>query len=252
MKRVYRTQSPQKTIEEIRILVREYGIREIVFFDDDLLSNKKWVMDFCKLLLNEPYKINWSFRGRCDTATYEALKTAKEAGCWSVSFGFESGNQDLLDNIKKGITLEQNKRVAEWMHKLELELVGTFMLGLPGETPEKGEKTIDFAIELDCTYAAFIPTHPFIGTELYDDAVKKGKIIDTLYSNRMQGTRFIPKISYIPDGYESRSQLEELCKKAYRKFYLRPNYILKHIRRIKGINDIKRYYEGIRLLLGII
>ncbi|MCX5692614.1 MAG: radical SAM protein [Candidatus Omnitrophica bacterium] len=251
MKREYRVQPVQKTIEEIRSLVKKYRIKELIFYDDDLLSNKKWVMDFCDALLKEPYRLQWSFRGRCDTASYEVLKAAKEAGCWSVSYGFESGNQDLLDNIKKGITLEQSRKVSEWAHKLDLELVGTFMLGLPGETPEKGEKTIDFAIELDCTYAAFIPTHPFVGTELYEYAVKKGKFVDMPYSGRMLATRFMPKISYVPDGYRGVKAIEELCKKAYRKFYLRPCYILKHLRKIKNINDVRRYYEGIKFMFGL-
>jgi radical SAM superfamily enzyme YgiQ (UPF0313 family) len=252
MKRKYRIQSPQKTIEEIRYLVKEYRIKEVVFYDDDLISNKNWLIEFCNLLLKEPYGLSWSCRGRCNTTDYETLKAVREAGCWSVCYGFESGNQDLLDNVKKGITLDQSRQVAEWTHKLNLELVGTFMLGLPGETPAKGEKTIDFAIELDCTYAAFIPTHPFIGTELYTDAISMGKFVDTPYSEKMQVTRFIPKISYLPDGYENIQQLSELCKRAYRKFYLRPSYILKHFKKIHNLQDIKRYLDGICFILGLL
>jgi radical SAM superfamily enzyme YgiQ (UPF0313 family) len=176
---------------------------------------------------------------------------AAEAGCWSVSYGFESGNQDLLDNIKKGITLEQSRSAAEWAHKAGLEIMGTFMLGLPGETPEKGEKTIDFSIELDCTYAAFIPTHPFVGTELYEDAIAKGKLVKHPYSGKMLATRFMPEISYVPDGYIDAAQMEGLLKKAYRKFYMRPGYILKHVKKIKSLTDVKRYYDGIRFVMGI-
>lgn len=252
MKRRYRIQSPQKTIEEIRHLVKKYDLKELVFYDDDLLSNKRWVIEFCNLLLKEPYRLNWSFRGRCSTASFDVLKLAKKAGCWSVTYGFESGNQDLLDNIKKGITLDESRRVAEWAHKLDLELVGTFMLALPGETPEKAKKTIDFAIELDCTYAAFIPTHPFIGTELYEDAMKKGKFIDKPYSEKMQATRFVPRVSYIPDGYNDAKEIEDICREAYIRFYLRPSYIFKHLRKIKDINNIRRYYSGFRFIIGLI
>jgi len=252
LKRQYRIQGAEKTLNEIRCLIKNFGVKEFIFYDDDLLSNKKWLIRFLSLLKKEKISISWSFRGRSDTVDLDILKEAKETGCFSIAFGFESGNQDLLDNIKKGITLEQSRRAASLANSAGLEVVGTFMLGLPGETPEKAEKTIKFAIELDCTYAAFIPTHPFLGTELYDQCQKRGEIIEIPYSDKeIQHARYIPGVTYLPSGYKNKEELEEMVTNAYRRFYLRPSYFCKHIRKIKRFEDIKRYWDGVTFLSGL-
>ncbi len=252
MRRKYRCQSPEKTIEEIRFLIKTYGIKELVFYDDDLFSNRKWVDKFCDLMAGEKFDVVWSCRGRADTTTYELLKKARKVGLWSIFYGFESGNQDILDTIKKGITLQQCRNVAGWCSSLGIEIVGSFMLALPGEDPVKGLRTIEFAKELDCDYASFIPTHPFIGTELYRQCLQSGKTVGDSYDDKMEKTRFIPKISYVPDGYDSAEQIEELVKKAYRDFYFRMPYILKHLNKIRGLEDIKRYMSGFLFMLGLL
>ena len=251
LKREYRIQSVEKTLDEIKYLVEKFKVKEFVFYDDDLGSNKKWLKKFCDLLKKKKIPIIWSFRGRPDTIDYEILKEAKEAGCFSISFGFESGNQDLLDNIKKGITLEQSKKAADFANSLDLEVVGTFMLGLPGETPQKAKQTIRFAIELDCTYAAFIPTHPFYGTQLYEQCLKEGKVILPVYSKNMHHTRYIPNVTYVPSGYRDKEELESIIEEAYRRFYLRSGYFVKHLRKIKGLEDMRRYWSGFRFLRGL-
>jgi len=251
LKKQYRIQSAEKTIDEIHSLVKNFGVKEFVFYDDSLLSNKKWLTSFLRLLKKEKISISWSFRGRPDVVDLDILKEAKETGCFSIAFGFESGNQDLLDNIKKGITLEQSRRAASLANSAGLEVVGTFMLGLPGETPKKAEKTIEFSIELDCTYAAFIPTHPFSGTALYDQCLERGEIVESPYSDKLRHSRYIPGIAYIPSGYKNKEELSEMVANAYRRFYLRPGFFYKHIRKIKSLEDIKRYWEGVTFLLGL-
>ena len=251
MKRLYRYQSPEKTIEEIKLLINKFGIRELVFYDDDLFGNKKWVNKFCDLMQKEHFDLIWSCRSRVDTASYELLKKAKEVGLWSIFYGFESGNQDLLDKIKKGATLEQGRQAAKWCHSLGIEIVGSFMLALPGEDMQKGLKTIEFAKELDCDYASFIPTHPFIGTELYQQCLDDGKIIENPYDEKMEATRFIPRITYVPDGYESKDQIEQLIKNAYKGFYFRPSYFWKHLKKMKNMEDIKKYFNGFLFILGL-
>lgn len=251
LKRAYRIQSVKKTIEEVRYLIDNFGIKECIFYDDDLGANKKWLKEFCILLCKEKVSIIWSFRARPNEIDYEILQQAKDAGCFSVSFGFESGNQDLLDTIKKGITLEQSRKAAYLANALGLEVVGTFMLALPGETPEKAAKTIQFAIELDCTYAAFIPTHPFFGTQLYEQCVREGKMMPPAYSKNMRHTRYLPEVTYIPSGYRNKEEIAHMIKKAYKDFYFRPRYFLKHIKKIKRFEDLKRYWDGFTFLRGL-
>ena len=251
LKREYRIQSVEKTIDEMKYLVSKFNIKEFIFYDDDLASNKKWLKEFCSSLCKEHLPVIWSFRARPNAVDYEILESAKEAGCFHVSFGFESGNQDLLDNINKGITLEQSRQAAYWANSLGLEVMGTFMLALPGETPEKAEKTVDFAIELDCAYAAFIPTHPFPGTPLYEQCLRENKVFSLPYSDDVHHARYIPGVTYVPSGYKDKKEVEEAVRKAYKRFYLRSAYFMKHIGRIKGFEDIKRYYSGFKFLLGL-
>ncbi|MFH1799358.1 MAG: radical SAM protein [Candidatus Omnitrophota bacterium] len=251
LKREPRIQSVAKTLEEIKGLVREFGMKEFIFYDDDLAAHQGWLTNFCDALDREKLNLSWSFRARVNHIDEPILKRAKETGCVSVSFGFESGNQDLLNNIKKGITLEQSRRAAALANGLGLEVIGAFMLALPGETPEKAEETIRFAIELDCTYAAFIPTHPFRGTPLYEQCLREGKVIVPAYSEKMCETRYLPSVTYVPAGYKNAGEVEAMIRKAYRKFYLRPGYFLKHLKKIRTSEDVKRYWDGLRFLSGL-
>lgn len=252
MKRQYRCQSVKKTIAEIEHLKNKYNIKELVFYDDDLLANSKWVNKFCNSLLRNRIDVSWSFRGRPCNATYKILKKAKQAGCWSIEIGFESGNQDLLDKIKKGITLEQSRNAARWCKELKIEVVGTFIIALPGEDYQKGTDTINFSIELDCSYAAFIPTHPADGTELYSQCLKEGKIIKRDYTKRSNLSWFIPEISYVPSGYKNEKQVQKLIKKAYLKFYFRPEYFIRHIKSINSYYDLKRYSNGLKFIFELL
>lgn len=252
LKRKYRYQSPEKTIEEIRLLIDEYGIKDTIFYDDDLLSNKEWVFEFCNLMEDAQFDLTWSIRGRVSDTSFDVLKRISEVGCWAIEYGFESGNQDLLDRIEKGITLQQSRQVAQWTKELNIETFGTFMLALPGETPQKGDETIKFAIELDCSYAAFIPTHPFKGTKLYEDCKAEGELINSPYNDRILITTYLPNVSYVPYGYKNVQQIQTLIRKAYRRFYFRLKYLYQRIKKIKHLEDIKRYWHGFKFALEII
>jgi len=252
LKRPYRYQSPARTIQEIKLLIKNYQIKEIIFYDDDLFSNFNWINEFCDLLHQERINILWSVRARANAIEYNLMKKAKENGCFALEVGFESGNQHLLDKIKKGITLDQCRRLSEFTHKLGIELIGTFMLAIPGETPEDGQRTIDFAIELGCSYAAFIPTHPFPGTELYEQCQHEGNFLGAVYNEKMQGSRYIPQVCFVPKGYAGKKEVRDIIKRAYLKFYLRKEYIFNHLRSIKSFSDISRYWEGIRFFQGLL
>lgn len=251
LKRICRYQSPSRSIEEIKDLVNKFGIREVVFFDDNFPANRKWFLDFCTLLKQEKLTISWSFHARPDAIDYELLENARDVGCFSISLGFESGNQDLLDKINKGITLEQSYQAARWANDFGIEVVGTFMLALPGETPEKARQTVNFALELNCTYAAFIPTHPSQGTELYEQCLSEGKLIGNPYC-RPQIGRIIPNVVYVPRGYKDKEEVEDMVRYAYRKFYLRPSFLLRHLSKIRYMEDIRRYWDGINFFLNLV
>jgi radical SAM superfamily enzyme YgiQ (UPF0313 family) len=242
----YRRHSPERIVSEIENLYLNFGIREIMFWDDTFAMNINWIERFCNLLKERGITIPWSCYGRVDTVNKRMLQLMKEAGCWNIFIGYESGCQELLDKIKKGTTIEQAIRATRWIHETGMEIRGSFMLALPGETPEKAKKTIAFAINLDLTYAQFLPTFPEPGTELYHQALKEGKITEKIkYKGRT-------KAVYVPDGYRSAEEVEKMVRIAYIRFYLRPKYIWKHVKKIKSLKDLKSYFDGLRFVLGII
>ncbi|MBU2473078.1 B12-binding domain-containing radical SAM protein, partial [Patescibacteria group bacterium] len=165
---LYRRHSPGRVVKEIKFLINKLGVQEIAFWDDNFLISENWIFRFCDLLDKEKLKIPWSVVARVDTISKEMLERSVESGLWNVFFGIETGNQDLLDRIKKNITLDQVRQAIKWSNELGIDTRGSFMLALPGETPEKAMKTIKFACDIDVTYAQFLPTHPDWGTELYD------------------------------------------------------------------------------------
>ncbi|MDD4979767.1 MAG: radical SAM protein [Candidatus Omnitrophica bacterium] len=239
----FRRHSIKRVIEEIKILVNSYGMREIQFLDSIFILNRQWVKEFCEAIIRENIDITWNCGAKADLVDPEILEIVAKAGCYSIFYGLESGNQDLLDIIEKGITIQQIKDAVKWAHRAGIDTRGSFILGLPGETPQKANKTIDLAIELDLTYAQFNLAFPFKGTKLYDFALDMGSVFEY---------RGLTKATYVPHGYRDRDELEAVMRKAYFKFYFRPAYFMKHLKRLKNFNELKRYFDGLRFIIGII
>ena len=146
------------------------------FFDDDTFNiQKARTIELCAKL--KPLKLTWSCTSRV-TTDYETLKAMKEAGCRLLIVGYESGDQQILKNIKKGATVERARQFTKDCHKLGLKVHGDFILGLPGETKETIRRTIDFAKELDVETIQVSVAHAYPGTELYDYAKANGFILN--------------------------------------------------------------------------
>jgi len=242
MKARYRRHSPERVIDEIGRLVKDFKVKEILFFDDNFLVNKRWVMAFCGLLERSGIDITWSALGRVDTVDQEMLKRVASVGCWSIYYGLESGVQRLLDIIEKGITVEGIRRAVKWTHEAGMETRGSFMLAIPGETPADAMATIDFAVSLDLDYAQFNATFPDPGTKIYDLALSQGKI---------KTYRGISRATFVPDGYKDDTEVERMVSLGYKKFYFRPYYIWKRVKSIRSFSDIVRYAEGLQFIRGL-
>jgi anaerobic magnesium-protoporphyrin IX monomethyl ester cyclase len=247
----YRYQSPEKLIREMEMLRDVYGIREVVFNDDDLLSNGKLLTEFSELAIQRNLGMRWSCWGRVTPCSKKLLEVIAKAGCWLVSFGIESGNQDLLDKLQKGMTIEKCRQVVSWAHEAGIETLGTFMIAIPGETPEKADKTIDFAIDLDLTYAAFIPTHPLYGTPLFETCISEGRLVKSPYSHQPIQTRYLPRISFVPEGYKDEKEVQEVLTRAYRRFYFRPAYWWKHIKKLASGYSLEKYWTGFKFAISL-
>ncbi len=242
--RTLRARSPEKVVEEIEFLIDKYGAKDISFWDDAFTTDKKWVARICNLIIDKKLDITWTCYGRVNTVDKDLLKLMKQAGCWNLFFGFESGVQDLLNTVGKKITLEQIKQVTKWCKEVGIEVRASFMIALPQETPEMALKTIDFAVELDPEYAQFCITTPFPGTKLFEDAKKYGKLDLNFDKYNAWQPVFVPK------GYKNREEIINMEKLAVRRFYYRPGYILKKIKKIRSFEDVKRYIKGLRIVIG--
>lgn len=241
----FRARSPKKVVEEIKHLVETYGAKEISFWDDLLTVNKKWVEDICDEIINQKIYITWTCYARADCVTPELLKKMKNAGCWNIFYGLETGNQQLLDNISKHLKVQQIRDAVKWTKDAGIEIRASFMIGLPGETPELAEQTINFAIELDPDYAQFCINTPFPGTKLYETATIWGAMTETNFD---KFTIWEPV--FLPFGYKNKQQLMKIEKKAFRRFYMRPRYIYGRLQKLNSMEDLKRYIKGLRFVFG--
>ena len=239
-----RRRSPKKVVEEIVHCVENYKIKEISFWEDTMSYHKKWMYEFLNLLIEEDLDLIWSCYAAVNTVDKDLLKLMRKAGCWNIFFGFETGVEELAKNIlsnRKNRNFEKMKAVAKWTKDAGIESRGSFMIGLPGETPALAKETINNAIELDPDYAQFLITCPYPGTKLQKEISqgKWGKFIERDFEKN-----HMFDVTWLPHGYKNVEELKKMERYAYRKFYFRPSYIIKRILNIRSIEDIKRYIKG--------
>lgn len=226
--RIYRTKSPERVVEEFK-KAKEMGFKEIHITDDGFTTDMERAEKICDLLIKEKVNIGWStITGiRVDRVNPILLKKMKLAGCYMVYYGIESGNQKIIENIKKGITLQQVKNAVKWSKEAGLEVAGFFMIGLPGETEKTMQETIEFAKSLDLDLAKINITIPLPNTEMFNKMNEK-KLIKTLDWEKFKFYS-TPKSVYEHENL-SWEIIEKYYNKFYRKVYLNPRFLLKKIR----------------------
>jgi len=232
--RVYRHRSVVNVIEEIKWIQKNLPQIKEIFFDDDTFTiNKRWVREFCDAIA--PLKVTWSANARADISPL-LLKKMKGAGCRVLVVGYESGDIQILRNIKKGLTISQMKRFTREAKKAGLMIHGTFVLGLPGETKKTIEKTYQFAVGLDPDTIQISTATPFPGTELYDYCQKKGYLGKASLVD--QAGYQISTISY---PHLSAQEISDAVEKLHLRFYFRPAYITKTAKTaLSGWEETKR------------
>lgn len=171
--RTYRQRSPGNIIAELRQVIDQYDIRNFYFIDDLFTIDLRRLNALTEQLVAARLDIRWQCLGRVDRVDAEVLRKMYAAGCRRIHYGIESGNQRILDGVGKGIKLEQVRQAVRWTQEAGIEVKGYFMLGLPGDTEETLQQTIELATELDLDETMFSLTTPFPGTRLWDELVKK-------------------------------------------------------------------------------
>jgi len=166
----YRQVSAQRVLQELALLKREYGVREIYFKDNLFTLNRKWVHELCAGMRDRRLGLSWSCGTGVRYVDEDILREMKQAGCHTVNFGFESGNQGTLDRAGKASTVEQNIQAAVMTRAAGLRVFGFFMLGFPGETEAEMEDTIRMAETISPDTLMFTLVTPFPGTPLWYEA----------------------------------------------------------------------------------
>ncbi len=220
------------------------GLREIFFDDDTFNYQKARTLEVCAAL--KPLKITWSCTSRV-TTDYDTLKAMKEAGCRLMIVGYESGDPQILKNIKKGATVEMALRFTESARKLGLAIHGDFIVGLPGETRESLQRTVDFAKRLDVETIQVSIAHPYPGTEFYDYVQRNGLI--TIDSMTDESGHQLPNIIY--PGLD-RAELVDWVERFYGEYYFRPRVAWRIVRRAMfDSNERRRLYKEAREYLSL-
>ena len=240
-----RLRSPENVVGEIEHLIHDYGIKGIAFADDTFTIDKNVVEGLCNELIRRKIRIEWACNSRIDTISPELLKVMKMAGCTYITFGVESGNQEILDCfVKKGIKLDKVETVFRWTKKAGIRTGACFLFGIPGETLENMQETIDFAVKLNPDVVNFNMVRPMPKTEMYSLAEKYGKV----KAKGWDDFNFDAKPIFESKLWSSKD-VEEIYRKAYRRFYFRPSFLLKQVLSIRRIDNVKSIYHGLLMVL---
>jgi anaerobic magnesium-protoporphyrin IX monomethyl ester cyclase len=173
-----RFRSIDNIVQEIKLLNDKYGINEFQFVDDNFTINPKRVIQFCNVIEQNNLKIKFIVQGRVNSADLEMYKKLKEAGCELIAFGIESGDDGILQDIKKQITVAQIEKAVKIAKESGINVRGNFIIGFPNDTPETITKTIKLAKKLKLFRASFFMLTPYPHSSLWEEIVERG-IINT-------------------------------------------------------------------------
>ncbi|MBI2846619.1 MAG: radical SAM protein [Chloroflexi bacterium] len=228
--RRYRLRSPANVADEFEYIVANFPeVREIGIEDDTFTANKKRAQEICELIIERKIKIKWYCNVRVNL-DLETMSLMKKAGCKLVTVGFESADQNVLNEMHKGITAKQIRQFVEDAEKAGLLVHGCFMAGNPGETRETLEKTLKFAKELNCDTMQFYPLLVYPGTEAYEWAKKNNYLITTDFSQWSTediSYNYLLNLPGLP-----REEVNAFCQRATREYYLRPSYIFMKLKQM--------------------
>jgi len=238
-----RFRSVSSVLQEITLCL-EQGYKEIKFIDDTLAADYDRLMTLCGEIKTRRLDFSWFASACVNQVDKPLLRAMKQAGCWAILLGAESGVQKNLNILRKGSTLQQIRQAVAAAKEVGLQVSTPFLFGIPGETFEERLKTIEFAIELDPDLANFHALTAFPGTYLHDHLEQYGRVSDELSDYTYQGASFVPYTM-------SRNQIHELRQLALRRFYSRPMFLLRRLTQIRSLDDCKVAIQGMKSLFWL-
>lgn len=242
-KRGVRYRSIENVLREIELLLAQ-GYREIKFLDDSLASDYDRAMELARQIKARGLRFAWFASACANQVDRPLLRAFREAGCWAILLGAESGVQKNLNALRKATTLEQIRQAVRAAKEVGLRVSTPFIFGIPGETFEEGLKTIEFAVELDPDLANFHALTPFPGTDLHEHHAQFGTISRNLADHTYQGAAFVPYTM-------TREQIQQLRQIAFRRFYSRPSFLVKKLFAMRNLSDCRAALWGMMSLFWL-
>jgi radical SAM superfamily enzyme YgiQ (UPF0313 family) len=220
-------------------VLNKLGIHNIHMYADLFTVNRDQVVGLCNLIIKEGLKIKWTCNSRVDYVDQEMLKLMGQAGCWYISWGIESANEQILKRAAKGYRLEQAPRALKWAHEAGIKNWGYFIVGLPGETVETIQQTIAFAKQLPLDIALFHVAAPYPGTPFF---------FEVLENNWFRpGTQWeavdMDKSTVLDYPGLRAEELEYWQKRAFREWAFRPGPMMTYLKSINGPQVLRSAIE---------
>ncbi len=211
-----RSHSAERTVEEIMELKR-LGVHNVHFYADLFTVKRDYVIELCKLIIEKNIKVHWTCNSRVDFVDEEMLELMAKSGCWMISWGLESGSEEVLKKMKKGIKEEKTRKALAASKKFGIKNWGYFIIGMPGETEETIKQTIKFSKSLPLDIALFHIAVPYPGTPFYYEALENGWIKMTKYEDFDMDSSTTLNYPHL-----SSEDMQRWAKRAFREWALRP------------------------------
>ncbi|MFK7785637.1 MAG: radical SAM protein, partial [Crocinitomicaceae bacterium] len=235
----FSTRTASSIIEELKYL-KENGYRFIYFSDQTFFQSKVVTREVLNWMIEEKYGINWMCFSRVDVVDEEDLKLMKAAGCKLIMFGVEWADNEKLEKYKKHYTIDQIKETFAKSKAIGIKRLGTFLIGVPGQTKESILSTVQFAKDIKADYASFNVAVPRSQTVFREEALELGLIDDDQEMMDQSGD-----VVVMGNGVLTKDELHQIKVKAYRSFYFRPGYLLKRLFSIRSGTELKFHFiEG--------
>ncbi len=242
----YRARSPERVVDEMAYDLRLFPFLKEIMFEDDTLTLRPHLprlRAICEEILRRGIRIPWSANARADLRDIQTLRLMKRAGCRMLCVGFEFGNQQILNNVRKGIRLEHMREFAVLAREAGIRVHGCFMIGGPGETRETAYQTIAFARRLPIDTAQFSGVCVYPGTEYYDWVKENGYLVPQDWPQWVDENLEQRAIINLPQL--SVDEINELVDQGLREFYLRPRQMWRMLRNIRSWADAKAKWHGL-------
>jgi radical SAM superfamily enzyme YgiQ (UPF0313 family) len=244
-----RLRSPENVANEFKYIFENLPeVKEIMLEDDTFAVNKEFVNKLSELLIEQKNSIPFSANSRADITDLALLRKLKKAGCRLFCVGYESGSQEILNNMKKGLKIEKALEFSKATRKAKIMVHGCFMVGNPGETKETMEQTLLYAKKINPDTAQFYPIMVYPGTEAYNWVKQNDYLKVNDYDQWVTKEGLHSTVVSFPNlGAE---ELVSFCNRARREFYLRPRYIVHKIfQSFYSIFELKRNLKGFKSLI---